>query len=61
MALIHNRREAREWQEKYDPGAPKVGEDAPDFELRDTSGESPLRLSSLRGKQPAALIFGSFT
>ncbi len=41
---------------------PKVGSMAPDFELpmlgmKDTT----VKLSSLRGKQPVALIFGSWT
>lgn len=44
---------------------PKVGEEAPDFEIdvldrdRQRSGET-LQLSALRGK-PVALLFGSYT
>ncbi len=34
---------------------------APDFELAPEAGGEPVRLSSLRGKRPVALIFGSFT
>ena len=52
---------ARQWQKKYDPHAPRAGDIAPDFELCDSHGENPLRLSDFRGKKPVALIFGSFT
>ena len=58
---LKNRKESTAWQEKFDAHAPKVGDLAPDFELRDSRGENPLRLSDLRGQQPVALIFGSFT
>ena len=61
MATIQNRKQAAAWQEKHNPLAPKVGDPAPDFELRDTNGENPLRLSSFQGSMPLALIFGSFT
>ncbi len=37
----------------------RVGEEAPDFELKSTEGER-MRLSSLRGR-PVVLRFGSFT
>ena len=40
---------------------PKVGEMAPDFELKTTDGKRSVKLSSFRGKQPVVLIFGSFT
>ena len=41
----------------------KAGEMAPDFTLRVLEKEKPktFQLSSLRGKQPVALIFGSYT
>jgi peroxiredoxin len=55
------RREYRAWQKRFDPLAPKVGDVAPDFELRDVNGENPVRLSDYRGRKPVALIFGSFT
>ncbi len=48
-----------------DKGSPRIGDEAPDFELERLSpagmrtGET-LRLSALRGK-PVGLIFGSFT
>jgi hypothetical protein len=58
---IHNRREAKAWHETYSPLAPKEGDAAPDFELRDIHGERPVRLSSYRGRRPVALVFGSFT
>lgn len=55
------RREHREWQGKYDPQAPKVGDMAPDFLLHDVNGENPVRLSDYRNRKPVALIFGSYT
>jgi hypothetical protein len=58
---IAQRMEYRAWQKKYNPLAPKAGDEAPDFELRDVNGENPVRLSDFRGKKPVALIFGSFT
>ncbi len=57
---LKTRKEATAWQKKFDAHAPKVGDLASDFELRDNHGENPLRLSDLKG-QPVALIFGSFT
>ncbi len=61
MALITNRQEATVWQKKFDIQAPRVGESAPDFELHDSNGENPVRLSEFKGEKPVALIFGSFT
>ena len=61
MGTIKNRQEATTWQRKYDAGAPRIGDSAPDFELRDIQGEDPIRLSSFRGHKPVVLIFGSFT
>ena len=58
---IKNRTQASAWQKQYDAQAPKVGDAAPDFELHDTSGENPVRLSSFEGQKPVALTFGSFT
>lgn len=52
---------ARAWHERYGPLAPKEGDVAPDFELRDVSGEDVVRLSDFRGLRPVALVFGSFT
>ncbi|NOX56625.1 MAG: redoxin domain-containing protein [Planctomycetes bacterium] len=39
----------------------KVGEKAPDFELKTVDGKKTVRLSSFRGKRPVLLIFGSYT
>ena len=58
---INSREEAVTWQKHYDAQAPKVGDIAPDFELRDAHGENPVRLSNLLGEKPVALVFGSFT
>jgi len=58
---LKTRKEATAWQKKFDAQAPKVGDIAPDFELRDINGEKPVRLSDFQGKKPVALIFGSFT
>jgi hypothetical protein len=51
----------RAWQKQYDALAPKAGDLAPDFELRDVKGGNPFRLSDFRGEKPVALIFGSYT
>ncbi len=59
--MIKHRKEARRWQQKYDALAPKSGDMAPDFELRDAGGNNPVSLSSFQGKKPVALIFGSYT
>ena len=55
------RQQGRAWQKRFNAFAPKVGDVAPDFELRDTNGENPVRLSDFRGQKPVALVFGSFT
>ncbi len=59
--MITYRKEYKAWQKKYNPMAPKAGDEAPDFELRDIKDENPIRLSDFRGEKPVALIFGSFT
>jgi peroxiredoxin len=56
-----NRDEATRWQTKHDATAPRTGDLAPDFELRDVNGENPVRLSDFQGVKPVALVFGSFT
>jgi len=61
MGEIKNRKQASAWQKRHDPHAPKVGDIAPDFELRDSAGENPVRLSEYRDIKPVALVFGSFT
>jgi Peroxiredoxin len=39
---------------------PKLGQQAPDFELKTTDGEA-YRLSQFRGERPVVIVFGSFT
>jgi len=58
---LKTRKEATTWQKKYDLHAPRAGDLAPDFELRDVNGENPVRLSDFQDNKPVALIFGSFT
>lgn len=41
--------------------APKVGDDAPNFKLAMHDGDKDLELTSLRGKKPVVLVFGSYT
>ncbi|MDF1701419.1 MAG: hypothetical protein P1V36_09720 [Planctomycetota bacterium] len=41
--------------------AAAVGETAPDFTLHSPDGKRAVTLSSFRGKQPVALLFGSYT
>jgi hypothetical protein len=59
--MVKRRRQFMAWQKKYDAKAPKAGDVAPDFELRDAKGESPVRLSGFRDRKPVALCFGSYT
>ncbi len=56
-----NRKLTKIWLEKYDARAPKSGDLAPDFELRDVNGDNPVHLYDLIGEKPVGLIFGSFT
>ena len=39
----------------------KVGDEAPDFELKSVDGKEMVRLSSFEGKREVVLIFGSYT
>lgn len=39
----------------------KVGDLAPDFNLKVRGADKYLKLSDFRGKKPVALMFGSFT
>jgi hypothetical protein len=41
--------------------APRVGDPAPDFELRSIDGGEMVRLSAFQGSLPVVLIFGSWT
>lgn len=61
FSTIQNRKQATSWQKKYDQHAPRAGDEAPDFALRDVTGKKEVRLSQFRGKKPVVLIFGSFT
>jgi hypothetical protein len=42
-------------------GGLRIGDPAPDFTLSTVDRASRVTLSSFRGKQPVALIFGSYT
>lgn len=44
-----------------DETGPRVGEPAPDFCLKRLSSEERVRLSCFQGKQPVAMVFGSYT
>lgn len=46
---------------KVRAGNLKAGDAAPDFALTTLDKSGQVRLSSLRGKQPVVLIFGSYT
>ena len=59
--MVRRRKQFKAWQKKYDAKAPKAGDVAPDFELHDAKGESPVRLSDFQGEKPVALLFGSYT
>jgi peroxiredoxin len=48
-------------QEEQDKKAPKLGDWAPDFTLRDSTGEKKVTLSDFRDQRPVVLVFGSFT
>ncbi len=61
LDTLQYRRESKAWQKRYDVIAPKAGDFATDFELRDVNGENPIRLSDFQGQKPVALIFGSYT
>ena len=39
----------------------KVGDAAPDFDLKRLDAKGTVKLSSFKGKQPVVLIFGSYT
>jgi hypothetical protein len=44
-----------------DAMGPQVGTSPPDFCLKRLGTEERVRLSSFRGQQPVALVFGSYT
>jgi hypothetical protein len=59
--MLEEMKKVKAWQERFEPQAPKRGDLAPDFTLRDVDGDHPVRLSEFRGRRPVALIFGSYT
>jgi hypothetical protein len=61
LPALEWRSEELSWQLDSDPMSPKVGDLAPDFELKDPEGVTQVRLSDFRGKRPVALVFGSYT
>ena len=60
-AVFKYRREQGAWQHERDKEAPKEGDLAPDFTLRDSAGSQAVTLSEFRGRRPVVLVFGSFT
>jgi hypothetical protein len=42
-------------------GRLRIGDPAPDFSLESPDHKSRFQLSSVQGKQPAVLVFGSYT
>jgi hypothetical protein len=44
-----------------DEMGPQVGDYPPDFFLKRLGADERVRLSSFRGRQPVALVFGSYT
>ena len=42
-------------------GSLRIGDSAPDFELKVRGENRTIRLSDYRGRKPVALVFGSFT
>ena len=61
IAAVKGVSEGRAWQREFDGKAPKAGARAPDFELSEVNGESPIRLSHFFGQRPIVLVFGSFS
>jgi len=39
----------------------KIGDTAPDFELKKQNASERIRLSQFRGSRPVVLVFGSYT
>ena len=61
MTMMRVRKTMQAWQDHFDSLAPRPGDVAPNFELRDANGENPVRLSDFRRRKPVVLNFGSFT
>jgi hypothetical protein len=60
-AAYWRHKEVEGWQKTNNPNVPKIGEEAPDFNLFDHTGLKTVQLSGFRGKKPVVLVFGSFT
>ena len=54
-------RQAMEAVVLRDEMGPNMGDVPPDFNLKRMGSEERVRLSSFKGQQPVALIFGSYT
>jgi hypothetical protein len=61
VAVPEHLREVVEALKARDDMGPKVGEPATDFCLKRLGCDERVRLSSFQGKQPVALVFGSYT
>ncbi len=59
--LFDSLKREQAWQARYELSAPKPGDVAPDFALQDVHGAAGIKLSSMIGEKPVALVFGSFT
>lgn len=60
-SIFRIRRKLMKRQKELDRSAPRAGDMAPDFTLRDVTGTESVTLSDFRGKKPVALVFGSYT
>jgi peroxiredoxin len=61
MGFLDSYKKTKVWQTEADATAPKKGDIAPDFELKELDGITTCRLSDYRGKKPVVLVFGSHT
>lgn len=59
--IFNFRKKKMKVQKDLDRQAPKAGDLAPDFTLKDPSGTASVTLSEFRGRKPVALVFGSYT
>jgi hypothetical protein len=59
--VFRYRKEHGAQQRERDKHAPKEGDLAPDFTLRDSTDTYSVTLSEFRGRRPVVLVFGSFT
>lgn len=61
LGTAKNRQEAMALMKELNSKAPKVGTEAPDFTLKEMESKQSFTLSSMKGKKPVVLIFGSYT